>query len=1447
MTSPARGSSLAQAHPLFAGESPTKSPGPASLVNRPVWGQRKAPQVDYSAEPHVTLHRRSASRTNSYNDSAAPSSSSSSSANGVHRPAPIDDDVFYSRTVVSTADDTHTSTSYIPRTSRVSSYDLQFDDADETSLPDDSLFGGPVPSSPRLFDRELPAHRTGRSSHPRSSHALSAASPDQTPMPKHHVDRPSSRASRRDGASSPLEARRRRSPTPNGTNTHNRVHEMAREVEFPLDWLQQLHRLGDSDLDSALSGPLPHRPLTTQQPNESTPVKSSTFSSRRDTKASSYAIQLTKALSRALAEAHVELDKLRTATDQERCQHADAIEHLQQRSESREAALTSLCLENGIKSGQINRSLLRAPVLDAEVLKRKRIAEQQQTIAREKAGIEPPADRTDRALPDSLQEAMLDDLDGVVNTSIVARSPSLKPASIHSTTETSAPDRSPSIRSHKTAPSVDATQAKRQRGKSLSISIASLTDKDTDARSFKSSSTSVTDSISTSPSSHHRATTIKSTSQPPSSPQLLHRAKSPSAASTRARSTSSSTSIGGGLGDWASGLLPWSGGGASRKAAPSTAQSMVKATSPGRREMTQSAAAVSAPSTAADVADKRAASGSRSSKAASASTFARAFGRYTRSSPAPETPPPAAQPNVTRLPDTYQFDRSADPSHSLSATERSVIMGAPSPRPPSAAVELEPILPNEATPPTLIRRRTKARKSRSGVADLGISASSSNEVEHQVNKGEAPASSTASAASSDASDSPVSVKKKRAARLSTLDEEESSGDEFEVYGGKAPVPGFTNMTDQATLATATQATSTAADSSIVLRPVDESDTDSDLEEEFDVLTDRYGFIYNPTDADIRLLRQARKASAPAPATLTGIKVGIRARGGTDSQSEDDKNDPDLDTADSSEDEPDLPGTVPVAPQVDHADVQLNPIPRSTSPAPSTEATSAVEGSVSDDGAVADSASTKPKRAKRRSNLLIVPDSRPVQAEVLPVSAVSKPSPSPSRGSPSKRRCGARSNAPSRSSSPVKAEGPAQVGLPSISNTVRRLLTQLKDMHDSQQVEQKQQWDAFLERRRARLQVSADANGAGNAISSSNGNAGTGAHGNVSKASMTSSTSKTKALLAGTLFGGGAPTDGAKVFGSAEKAPEEDWSSGMVGVNRMGDSKSGKEDWREFLSLCQSGIPLCYRARIWAECSGANDVAEPGRYQELLSDHQGETNDCLTQIDLDVHRTMPTNVYFGGDGQGVPKLRRLLVAFSWYNPSTGYCQGMNNLAATLLLTHATEEEAFWVLVCLIEKILPSEYYTSHLLVSQADQRVLIELVSEHMPALHAHMAQLGVDLPAITFAWFLSLYTDCLPVETLFRVWDVMFVEGMVILFRVAMAILKLYEKQLLATTSASSFYGLAHSLTSRLFCVDKLINLACTELKASIRYANILQKRERHVADLTVELGLAGVDQADDA
>lgn len=132
--------------------------------------------------------------------------------------------------------------------------------------------------------------------------------------------------------------------------------------------------------------------------------------------------------------------------------------------------------------------------------------------------------------------------------------------------------------------------------------------------------------------------------------------------------------------------------------------------------------------------------------------------------------------------------------------------------------------------------------------------------------------------------------------------------------------------------------------------------------------------------------------------------------------------------------------------------------------------------------------------------------------------------------------------------------------------------------------------------------------------------------------------------------------------------------------------------------------------------------------------------------MDCHRTFPTNVFFAGDGPGVGKLRNVLVAYSWRNPVIGYCQGMNNLVATLLLVYPSEEQVFWILCSLIERILPGDYYTEHLLVCRADQRVLEELVKRDLPTLAAHFEELGVELPAVTFSWFLSLFTDAVPVQ-----------------------------------------------------------------------------------------------------
>jgi len=90
--------------------------------------------------------------------------------------------------------------------------------------------------------------------------------------------------------------------------------------------------------------------------------------------------------------------------------------------------------------------------------------------------------------------------------------------------------------------------------------------------------------------------------------------------------------------------------------------------------------------------------------------------------------------------------------------------------------------------------------------------------------------------------------------------------------------------------------------------------------------------------------------------------------------------------------------------------------------------------------------------------------------------------------------------------------------------------------------------------------------------------------------------------------------------------------------------------------------------------------------------------------------------------------------------------MNLITSTLLLVHADEEDAFWMLCAIVEKLLPEDFFSPSLLPSRACPLVLVDYVRDCLPRLHAHLKELGVDLGAICFSWFLSLFTDCLPVE-----------------------------------------------------------------------------------------------------
>lgn len=287
---------------------------------------------------------------------------------------------------------------------------------------------------------------------------------------------------------------------------------------------------------------------------------------------------------------------------------------------------------------------------------------------------------------------------------------------------------------------------------------------------------------------------------------------------------------------------------------------------------------------------------------------------------------------------------------------------------------------------------------------------------------------------------------------------------------------------------------------------------------------------------------------------------------------------------------------------------------------------------------------------------------------------------------------------------------------------------------------------------------------------------------------------------------------------------------MIGVAGLGNKgKVGRAKWLEFKQLVLAGIPVAYRAKIWAECSGASALRIPGYYDDLIS---SGTDDpiILAQIRMDINRTLTDNVFFR-KGPGVTKLDEVLLAYSRRNPEVGYCQGMNLIAASLLLIMPSAEDAFWVLASIIENILPRHYYDHSLLASRADQQVLRQYVAEILPKLSAHLDKLGIELEALTFQWFLSIFTDCLSAEALFRVWDVVlcFNDGSTFLFQVALALLKLNEGQLLECETAAEVYGyIGHEMTDHAISIDGLVN-ASEGLRKVVKRSEVEDRRERAI------------------
>jgi hypothetical protein len=244
------------------------------------------------------------------------------------------------------------------------------------------------------------------------------------------------------------------------------------------------------------------------------------------------------------------------------------------------------------------------------------------------------------------------------------------------------------------------------------------------------------------------------------------------------------------------------------------------------------------------------------------------------------------------------------------------------------------------------------------------------------------------------------------------------------------------------------------------------------------------------------------------------------------------------------------------------------------------------------------------------------------------------------------------------------------------------------------------------------------------------------------------------------------------------------------INTWNDLNAEQRD-----RFVRSSIPLGRCANLWAKISKVDKSVVPYLFEEL----------CQTPIDFEVDEMILKDVGRTFQNETVKgmqtKLYCVLKAYSLYDRRVGYCQvrrivaetyrflpvlifickGLNYLAGTLLMVMSAEE-SFWILVVLLMRKGP--YRLQSMFLRGTPQVVvclycLDRLTELFLPKLFSHFKEVKISPILFATPWFATLYSYTFPFEFTAVIWTIFLQSGKVILFRVAMSILKLMETNLL--------------------------------------------------------------------
>ncbi|XP_051146359.1 uncharacterized protein LOC127261958 isoform X3 [Andrographis paniculata] len=247
--------------------------------------------------------------------------------------------------------------------------------------------------------------------------------------------------------------------------------------------------------------------------------------------------------------------------------------------------------------------------------------------------------------------------------------------------------------------------------------------------------------------------------------------------------------------------------------------------------------------------------------------------------------------------------------------------------------------------------------------------------------------------------------------------------------------------------------------------------------------------------------------------------------------------------------------------------------------------------------------------------------------------------------------------------------------------------------------------------------------------------------------------------------------------------------------------AGGSDWKHYARRkphvvkrrIRKGIPDCLRGLVWQLISGSRDLLlmNPGVYER--------------------------------HGPGQRSLYNVLKAYSVYDREVGYVQGMGFVAGLLLL-YMSEEDAFWLLVALLKGAVHAPMEGLYLVGLPLVQQYLYQfdhLVKEYIPMVSEHFTKEMINPSMYASQWFITVFSYSFPFHLALRIWDVFLYEGVKIVFKVGLALLKYCHDDLVKLP----FEKLIHAL--RNFPEDAMNPDTLLPMAYSIKVSKRLEELKR--------------------